>query len=514
LNRSSTFKVISILLLVFLTSVVVRYPNINRPLSKHHEFVTAIPLRVLQIWQKDGASKYNFNPVMNYPGKANKNINNNASTTGNMKDNEGNFYYVSHPQFAYIFPYLVFKLFNIKATVLSLEVFHLVINFFSAAFIYLIISLLSIQKPFKKLFIPGLIGFAVYIFNPGVLWFQANTYMSDMLVHLPFILAVYTILKLLMRKRFYSIKYLLYYAVFLFLMIYTSWLGLFFAFAVLIYSFIKLRQERVFIPLILITIGVSFFTLVLIIEQYSLINGLDVYVAQMQNRFFVRGSISGNSIISFLFIKVIEVKTLLFNYMTSYLPIFILIMAFAYLVISKAKLGFVFTKNGFRFLWLSTLPVVLLHIVLLNYSGHDFVSLYGSLFLAVVIGILYDKLKRGKVMSPYILNGGILATIFSSIFMYYTINKPGEYSIKGDYYSQSKDIGESIKQNAKPNEVVYLAGNVTLDPQLIVYAERNIIKIPWKKNAIDSVLNLTPSVCYVVPIDFKFEVYRKSYKEN
>ena len=309
----ATIKVIGTLFLVFMLSVLVRYPNLNRPLSKHHEFVTAIPLRVLQIWQKEGAAKFNFNPVMNYAGNANKNINNHASTTGNMKDADGNYYYVSHPQFAYIFPYVVFKILNVKATVLSLTIFSLVINFFSAAFIYLIISLLSIQKPFKKLFIPGLIGFAVYLFNPGVMWFQANTYMSDMLVQLPFILAVYTILKLLMRKRFLSVKYLFYYALFLFLMIYTSWLGLFFALAVFVYSVLKLRYQKVFIPLIFITVGVSFFTLILIFKQYSLINGAEAYVVQMMDRFSVRSSLGGETFLGFIISKLFEIKAILFS---------------------------------------------------------------------------------------------------------------------------------------------------------------------------------------------------------
>ena len=402
-------------------SVLVRYPNINRPLSKHHEFVTAIPLRVLQIWEKEGAAKYHFNPVMNYAGKANKNINNNASTTGTMIDKAGNYYYVSHPQFAYIFPYLVFKIFHIKASVLSLEIFHLVINFFSAAFIYLIICLLAIQKPFKKLFIPGLIGFVVYVFSPGVLWFQVNTYMSDMLVQLPFILAVYTMLKLLMRKRFYSTKYLLYYALFLFLMIYTSWLGLFFAMAVFVYSILKLRDQKVFIPLIFITIGVSFFTWILIFKQYSLINGSEAYIIQMLDRFSERGSLGGETIMGFFFRKLFELKTILLTYITSYLPIFILLVVFTWLSISKEKLGFVFTKHGIRFLWLSTLPVLFLHFVLMNYSGHDFVALYGGLFLAVVVGILYAKLKQKKVISAYLLNGGIVVTVIFSISLYYYI---------------------------------------------------------------------------------------------
>jgi hypothetical protein len=507
LNRSAAIKVISSLILVFLLSVIIRYPNINRPLSKHHEFVTAIPLRVLQIWEKEGAIKFHFNPVMNYSGEANKNINNNASTTGTMLDQEGNYYYVSHPQFAYIFPYLVFQVFHIKANVLSLEIFHLVINFFSAAFIYLIICLLAIQKPFKKLFIPGLVGFIVYVFSPGILWFQANTYMSDMVVQLPFILAVYTMLKLLMRKRFYSTKYLFFYALFLFLMIYTSWLGLFFAMAVFVYSILKLRYQKVFIPLIFITIGVSFFTLILIFKQYSLINGSEAYVIQMLDRFAERGSLGGETFLEFVLKKSLGLKSLLYNYITSFLPIFLLLVVFVWLSISKEKLGFVFTKHGIRFVWLSTLPVVFLHFVLLNYSGHDFVSMYGALFLSVVVGILYDKLKRKKVLSNYLLNGGIVFTVILSIGMYYYINRPGEYSCKGDTYATSKNIGEFIKENALDNEIVYLTGNVILDPQLIVYAERNILRI--SEEEIEKVLIENEGVCFIVEKDLTVLVKRK-----
>ena len=155
-------------------------------------------------------------------------------------------------------------------------------------------------------------------------------------------------LKLLMRKRFYSSKYLLYYALFLFLMIYTSWLGLFFAFSVFLYSIIKLREETVFLPLMFITLSVVLFTVVLIVYQYSLINGLDAYLAQMKHRFFVRGSFSGNSITGFVLIKLKQFKSISTNYLTAYLPIFVTICVFGFLTIKKAKMGLVFTKNGYR----------------------------------------------------------------------------------------------------------------------------------------------------------------------
>tara|TARA_B110000459_G_scaffold26991_1_gene26535 strand:+ start:6490 stop:8052 length:1563 start_codon:yes stop_codon:yes gene_type:complete len=485
LKRTISVFPILIILGIFLLSVLVRVPNINRPLSKHHEFVTAVSLRVLDIWSTEGAMKYGFNPVMNYPGEANKNINNWASTTGEMIDKEGNYYYVSHPPLAYILPHIFFKILHVKPSVLSLQIFHLLVNLICAIFIYLIVCLLGQQKPFARTYWSGMVGVSIYIFSQGVLWFQCNTYMSDMLVQLFFVLNVYTILKLLMRKRFFSPKYLVHYAFLLFLMIYTSWLGIFFAFSVFLYSFIKLRKTKVYIPINLITLFVTIAAVSLFVFQYSQIAGFDNYLDQMLNRVSERGGLADvNGLSNKLKQIPLGLIHVLKGYFTSYLPLFLLLGSFIYLTLSKAKLRIVFTKNGYRFLWLSTLPVVLLHVFLLNYSGHDFVSLYGSLFLSVLIAILFDKLKKSQTLSSFQLRLGIAFVIFTSIASYYYINRPGSISLKGDQYAQSKLLGESIKEQAEPNAVIFIQGNISVDPQLIYYAKRNILKVSSKEEAV------------------------------
>ncbi len=478
MKRTISTSTILILFGIFLISVLVRIPNLNRPLSKHHEFVTAVSLRVIDIWEKDGAMQYNFNPVMNYPGEANKHINNWASTTGEMIDDDGNYYYVSHPPFAYILPYVIFKVLHVKSSVLAIELFHLFINLICGLMVYFIICLLGGQKPIFKTYWSGIVGYIVYLFSAGVLWFQSNTYMSDMLVHLFFVLNVYIILKLLIRKRFFSPKYLVYYAVFLFLMIYTSWLGVFFAFSVFLYSFIKLRKTKVFIPLNLITLFVSVAAIALFIWQYSSINGMDAFLDQMMNRMGERGGLAeGTSFLGSIKNTFRSLLQVFKTYATSYLPLFILLASFVFLTITRAKMRIVFTKNGYRFLWLSTLPVILLHIFLLNYSGHDFVSLYGSLFLSVLIGILYDKLKKAKTLSNLQLNFGISFVVVASLASYYYINRPGEYSLKGEEYAISEQLGKHIKTTAPDDAVVFAMGKAVIDPQLIYYAERNILKV-------------------------------------
>ncbi|MBL4862252.1 MAG: hypothetical protein JKY09_04435, partial [Crocinitomicaceae bacterium] len=63
LLAKGTWHTLLVLLGIFVLSVVVRIPNLNRPLSKHHDFVTAISLRVLQVWDAEGGSTFGYSPV-------------------------------------------------------------------------------------------------------------------------------------------------------------------------------------------------------------------------------------------------------------------------------------------------------------------------------------------------------------------------------------------------------------------------------------------------------------------
>ena len=483
MKKKFSFAVIVILIIIFLLSVVARLPNINRPLSKHHEFVTAISLRIISIWQMEGAAKYHFNPVMNYPGAANKYINKFASTTGKIVDAEGNYYYVSHPQFAYIFPYLIFQLFHVKATVLAIEIFNLVINFISALFVYLIICLLLRKEPFERINCSGLCGFLVYLFSAGVLWFQCNTYMSDMLVHLFFVIAVYYLLQLVINNRT-SGRYIILYAATLFLMIYTSWLGIFFAFCVFLYSVIWLRKERIFTIVILVTILVSIAAIGAFVYQYSLINGLGSYLDQLKNRLQLRSGLEGSStLLMQLKDYFIFSVYIISNYITSYFPFILLLGVFIYCTMKKRELNLKLNQRNFLFIWISASPIILLHTFLSEYSGHDFTSLYGSLFLSVTIALFFDKLKRIKAITFGRLRLLVLLAIVISLSSYYYINRPGKFSFKGDVYSISKQLGLEIRNTSTNEAVIFTLGNAEIDPQLIYYAQRNIKGITTKEEA-------------------------------
>lgn len=486
-----------ILLLIFAVSVLVRVPSINRPLSKHHEFVTSISLRVLQIWHEEGGAKYNYIPVMNYGGEANKAINNHASTVEyGVQDDDGNYYYLSHPPLAYIIPHFVFKAINVKPNVLSLQIFHLFINFFSGILIYLLVITLKQVRARSDLDLTALIAFVIYTFSTAVLWFQCNTYMSDMFVHFFFLLGILIGLKCLNYPS--STKWKILFAVNVFLMIYTSWLGVFFALVVFIFGLTYWRKNGG-IQLAIYTSLSGVLALFLIYSQYSSINGSDALINHLTQRLNVRGSGVGGREGSFVSIKLREIGIIIFNYGSNYLAIILMIIV-AFVLKWKKSIEKLWELKSF--IAFSILPVLLLHLVLLNYSAQDFTVLYASCFLSILLAFLIER--QVKMVRPFALWFVLLA----SVGMYYVINKPGDYSRTGERYDKSMNLGLFIKQEAKDDEVVFLITD-ELDPMVVVYAERNIVRVdPMPKDALPDVFIGGELVVFIENGNSKPMVYR------
>ncbi len=473
-----------LLLLIFGISVLLRLPQLGRPLSKHHEFCTAVSLRVLDIWWEEGVGTHHFSPVMNYPGEANKFINNHAQTSGQMIDHRGNAYYVSHPPFAYLLPYSIFKITGVPPSVLGLQIIHLFIHFLSALFVYFTVCLLSFNRARNLPYLPAVVAFVVYVFNPAALWFQSNVYMADMLVQLPFVLGTYTALKLIIRQRFYSFKYLFFYCLLLFLMMYSSWLGYFFAAGMIIYALLHLHKHQGFKWLIFLSLLCTFLALRFTLVQYASVNGLNAIVNEAVSRYLVRGSLGDlqNGYFAFVKFYAYYLIKIMLNYISSYLPIYIAILWFALTASRQKKMKILFSENGYRFIWLSVLPVLLLHFVFLEYSGQDFTTLYAALFFSVLMGILYDKLRRSGITNQKKLNLIVIAGTFLMILQFTLINLPGNNSVKGFRYDTYREAGQRIAKISRADEVIFLLKGVA-EPQLIYYAKRNIKEVESEEDA-------------------------------
>ncbi|HXH20347.1 MAG TPA: hypothetical protein VNJ07_14825 [Chitinophagales bacterium] len=462
-----------ILLGLFILSVIVRLPTLSRPLSKHHEFCTALALRIMQIWHEAGISTYHFNPVMTYPNAADKFINNHASASGKMLDAEGDYYYVSHPPLAYYLPFFVFKILSLKPDVLPIEAFNLFIHFLCALGVFLILNLSRLPSGGERAGVASsampnyntgaYAAFAIYLFSPGTLWFHSNVYMADILVQLFFIYGVYLVLKFSEDKKqtwlFLSI-------VNGFLMTYTSWLGVFFCLTVMAWSLWRKDIKQ------LMAAGFSAAAaLALTVFQYSQIAGFSPLMQEWLARFAERGLDASNILSG----SIVLGK----NYATSYLPL--IITAGILLVHSFKRNRQLLTKKITLFMLLSAIPVLLLHLILLDYSGHDFTTLYGGLFLSVLFGVLI-----GDVM-PEIKSkrraAGMTALAILNLAQYYYINPPGEFSLRGDSYADFHDSGKSIALQSSGDEVLFLKG-AKPSPEMIFYAGRNIKQVTDEEDAI------------------------------
>ncbi|MCS6935627.1 MAG: glycosyltransferase family 39 protein [Chitinophagales bacterium] len=460
-------RTLPVLLGIFLVSVLVRLPQLQRPLGGNHEFCTAVALRIMQVWHDGGIVRYGFNPAMNYMHDADKYINNHASQTGLPIDDNGNYYYVSHPPLAYYFPFFVFKALGVRPDVIPLRIFNLLLHFVSALFVYFTVCLLSFNRARSLPYRSALVAYAVYLFLPVTLWFQGNVYMSDMAVHTLFIIGVYIILKMTIRQKFHSPKYLFFYALVLFLMLYTSWLGVFYAAGVLLYAISHVKQVSGFRAVIAITVVCLIVSFQIMIYQYSQVNGPLSYFSEMISRYMARGSFADtkHGLLHFMFGYLWFAKTLLYNYLMYYNIFFLLAGLFVYFALTRSKLRIVFSENGYRFIWFSVAPVLMLHLFLLNYSAHSFTVLYASLFFSVLAGMMYDKIKKSGSIPLARMQAGLVVVLLLFVVQYHWMNTE-----KAVY----KQAGETISKNVTAQQVIFTNQPMLLEPQTILYAQRNI----------------------------------------
>jgi hypothetical protein len=98
---------------------------------------------------------------------------------------------------------------------------------------------------------------------------------------------------------------------------------------------------------------------------------------------------------------------------------------------------------------------------------HEFSILYYGILFAIAAGLIIPQvlpLYRFKVVMGLF----ILITVAE----YYYINPPGMKSFKGELYNSYKNLGESVAQQVKPNQAVFI--NMELLPPVMYYAKRSI----------------------------------------
>ena len=454
-----------VLLVLFLISVVVRLPHINRPLSTNYEWVTAHTLVTLQILHEEGIFSHRFSPIYTFPNPNDHYI---KCPISGISDSEGNYYYVSYPPFSFIFPHIIFETLRIYPDVLSLQILNLGLHLISGFLIYLIL-LNILTGDIRTRWLPAVAGASIYVFAPLNLWHHANVYFADILVQPLFLLDIYLIVRLFTGP--YDKKRSLILGKSLFLTMYTEWLGFLLGFMLFVYAWSQIKKNpKVAKSTMILCIVAGFAALILTGIQYGSITGFSELIETLQNRYTERSGQFGRG----HFYDLTSYHYLLLLYLRNYFPIFVII---ALLLILKLIFKSSLAPYPVRLLFLiSAIPALLHHFILFEFTlVHDLALVKSSVFMSLLIGILFHAFSKAEVDASlgilrYMPHAVTVCMLALSVFLYHAhVIEPENFSLK--------KLGLDIKTHSTEEDTIYFKTTRTLG-DFLIQAPTNFVIAP------------------------------------
>lgn len=460
--RFRTYQVA--LLVIFIVSVLIRIPNFDRPLSKHHEFNAAMVLIGMDYWNENGGpSSTYYTPVLNYSNPGDRNLD---LQTSLLTDAKGNLIYASFGAGWFLYPYYFFKLFSLTPSPATLTIFNLILSLICMLLVFSIsrkvFSEQDSNNPIKSLGVVFL-----YVLNPCTLWYAGNGYVHEVMVIPFFLMQVNLFIDFVKSESTFSKGKLLLYFLVTVLGVFADWLCIVWLIVTLIYALLRVGAERKWTLYLLVAIVTGLVSILLVIFHYGYYLGIVEYVTALANRYQSRGmlNISIRSVSDILF-KIVK------HYLTSYLSLLLLISIFAGLYLIKffkrQKITFNLDTASKSILFLTFLTAFLHHIIFLEFTSvHEYAVLKSALFLSLATGTL---LFASKIPVKALF----LVFFVVSITQYYYINRIGPISLNGDRYDYTEVTGKMIQKNAYNYEVVFV-NDSKMRPQISYYAKRTIL---------------------------------------
>ena len=449
------------LLLAFAISIAVRAPLLNRPLGAHHELCTALVLIVLHNWHTDGYVHHHSAPAVTFSGKADL-IPPGYTDAPGLHD--GTLYYLSHPPLAYDLPYLIFSIAGTEPNALGLQLFNLFFHLITAVALYLIVRELL---PRDDGSIAPFYGAVLYLFMPAPLWFHSNVYMSDMFVQNAWVWHILVVLRLY-RSNDRGWRWPLLAGLTLFITTCISWPGVWagvtlFGIAAFRWGRTRERQELRIMLMALLGVGLA---LACTAWRWLQVVDSDGLMAYFTGRFADRGIAVDQGAWS-------SIKQLVVNYRTDYLPLIALVLA---VLLARRE---ALRKASMRwplFLALSGLPVLLDHVLLLQYAEHDFAALKGGVLLCLIGGVGLAALQARWSVAI------LIATCLVGVLYFYRTNPFN--SRNDERFTWQKEQGVEIAITSAADEMVFTNG-FTPEPQVQWYAKRTLFRVDDLQQARD-----------------------------
>lgn len=440
-------------LLAFAISVGVRAPLLNRPLSAHHELCTALVLIILYNWHADGFAAHHGAPAITFSGPADLIP---AGYTDAPGLHDGVLYYLSHPPLAYDLPHLLFTVTGTAPNALGLQLFNMFFHLLTAIALYLTVRELLSEGSTSN---APLFAAVLYLFMPAPLWFHGNVYMSDMFVQNAWVWHILIVLRMY-RGQSTGWKWPLLAGLTLFITTCISWPGVWAGvvlFGVAGYRWFRSRHRQELRVMLLAVLGVGL-SLGYTVWRWLHVVDADALMAYFTRRYGERGTSMGSGVGS-------QLIQLLTNYRTGYLPVILIAIGFMVLAWRRVKSA---SMRWPLFLALAAVPVLLDHMLLLQYAGHDFAAFKGGVVLCTLAGMCLGTIP------PRWAIAGLLVTCIAGVLYFYRTNPislPNRFG-----YADQRDTGLDFAKAAQENETVFTQG-FTPEPQVQWYAKRTLFRI-------------------------------------
>lgn len=453
----------------FLLSVAIRAPEFGRPLSRHHEFCTAVVLIILENWQGEGFRRHQGIPALNFEAPADKHIHP-ASYAFATRD--GVFHYLSHPPLAYDIPYWTFRVLGLPPRPMGLTALNLLAQAVTMCVLWLVFCRMAPGPSTMGIPIAPAVASAAYLFMPAPLWFHANAYMADMFVQNPWAIHLLFAMRVLVPGDPPGRLVLAGFFLSLAITVYTNWLGL--SVAAVDGGLILLRYRDRARPrnmMLGLTIAAATLPLLVMFMRYMRVLSAEDLLTYLRYRFVQRGTVAleeggGASV---------HLGRLGKNYLMSWGPLLVAIPLMGMLV-GLGRIRAAFATDAARiFLLLTGMPVLLDHALLLKYAEHDFATLKAGFFLCGALGLLVAQgwpafHLRQRVVASAVVVGSLLA----GARIYRMLNHiPAEVAHR---WNEPVGIGTTIARTAAPDEVVFARG-FEPEPQVQWYARRTMARV-------------------------------------
>lgn len=472
-------KLISILLFLAIIagSYFIRKNCFNNKVGDitiNHSFL----LTTLEIWDKHGACQFSFAPVQTFQNKGDKYI----AYYKRLEDKKGNNYYVSFPPMSFLLPHAIINTLQLEPQQKVLQHISFFLHIISGFAIFGICNILF-HKKWHSLYLPSLFGFISFLFIPSIMQMHTWNFFAEMNGQVFYLISLFFLFKLFsVQKKCYLNIYLGLYSFSLFLLIYSEWIGIFFASTVILISLLK-KKNIVYKRLLVLTFICSCLAVVSLIIHYSQINGFANLLQAWKIRFIERTGFFGNnySLEEASYMNFESYKLLLYQ-------VHSILKWFGYLVLALIVFSFVYQRkwiiNSIKkhksILLIIALPLFVHLIIFFNANVLHYacIAKFGIL-ISIGLAVFMYRLRKQFLLSSKKITTFILVVLFSVVTLFSTVefvNASKKYAQKNELQS----FANYIRTNVLPAYAIFIKTG-SIENYQIVYlcylSKRNMMLV-------------------------------------